>query len=115
MASKLTIRKWALIVASTAMAGAIPSGAQAAEQIDCNSGLTQIAIMSEQGGEGGISRLYEHCVSGARAASPAFTTKEATKRAGVAGRPAVSATQSGPGAAAQSDAWPAPDYWRGID
>lgn len=87
MASKLTIRKLALIVASTAVAGAIHSGAQAAGEVDCNSTLTQLAIMSEQG-EGGIPGFYDHCVSGTRAASPAFTTKGASERAGVAGRSA---------------------------
>lgn len=83
MASKLTIRKLALMVASTAVAGAIHSGAQAAEPINCNSGLAQIAISSQEGGEGGIWPTYAHCVGGARAAFPA------TERAGVAGRPAV--------------------------
>lgn len=103
MASKLTIRKLALIVASTAMAGAIHTGAQAAQQIDCNSGLIRLAIASEQGSEGGISPLYAHCVSRAQAASPAFTTKEATERAGVAGRPAMEKEKP-------SHAWPAQDY-----
>jgi hypothetical protein len=84
----------ALIVASTAVAGAIHSGAQAAEQINCNSPLTRIALSSEQGSEGGISPRYAHCVSGAQAGSPVFTTRAATKRAGVAGRPAVSARRS---------------------
>ncbi|OGA45476.1 MAG: hypothetical protein A3G24_10495 [Betaproteobacteria bacterium RIFCSPLOWO2_12_FULL_62_13] len=112
MTSKLTIRKWALIVTSTAMAGAIHSGAQAAEKLDCSSGLTQIAIMSEQGSEGGISRLYEHCVAGAQQVVPTFIAT--AERAGVAGTQAVGATQSEPGAAMQSDPWPAQDY-RGID
>lgn len=72
MASKLTVCKLALIVASTAMAGTIHSGAQAAKEIDCNSGLTQIAIASQQGGEGGIWPSYAHCVDSAQQSTAEF-------------------------------------------
>jgi hypothetical protein len=89
MASKLTVPKLALIVASTAMAGGIYSGAEAAQQIDCNSVLTRIAIASEEGGEGGVSPRYAHCAAGQLAVTGAFTPQAATERAGVAGRPAM--------------------------
>ena len=66
MGNRLTIGNLALLMASTAMAGAIYSGAQAAEKIDCNSGLAQIALASQQGGEEGIWESYAHCVDHAR-------------------------------------------------
>lgn len=66
MASKLKIGKLMLLLASTAMAGAIQSEVQAQDKIDCDSGLTQIAIASQQGGEGGLDPRYEACVGGAQ-------------------------------------------------
>ncbi len=102
MASKLMGPKLALIVASTAMAGGIYSGAQAAQQVDCNSGLTRIAIASEEGSEGGVSQRYAHCVPGMLAVTPAFTLQETTER-GVAGRPAMEKGK-------QEHAWPDQNY-----
>lgn len=101
MASKITVRKLALIVASTAMAGGI-YGAQAAQQADCNSGLTRIAIASEEGGEGGVSQRYAHCVPSVLAVTPAFTPQGTAER-GVAGRPAMEKQE-------RVNAWPDQNY-----
>jgi hypothetical protein len=103
MANRLTIRKLALIFASTAMASAIHTGAQAAQQIDCNSFLTQLAIKNAQGdGDVGVPQIYAHCVPGALAVTPTFTSQEATTPVGVAGRPATGQATLGP--------WPRQDY-----
>lgn len=104
MAHRLTIRKLALIVASTAIAGAFHTGAQAAQQIDCNSFLTQLAIKNaEADGDVRVPPIYAHCVPGALAVTPAFTTQEATTLVGVAGRPAMGEQTLG-------HAWPRQDY-----
>ena len=68
MGSNLRFGKLILLLASTAMAGAIHYEAQAAAEIDCNSGLTQIALASQEGSEGGTWKSYEHCVRGAKQA-----------------------------------------------
>ncbi|HXV09291.1 MAG TPA: hypothetical protein VD839_00665 [Burkholderiales bacterium] len=70
MAIKVTTGKLALLAATTAMAGAIHSGAQAEQRIDCNSGLAQIAIASQQGSEGGVWESYAHCMTGAQRSTP---------------------------------------------
>ena len=102
MASKITVRKLALIVASTATAGGIYSGAQAAQQVDCNSGLTRIAIASEEGSEGGVSQRYAHCVPSVLTVTPVFTPQGTTER-GVAGRPAMEKQK-------EVNAWPDQNY-----
>jgi hypothetical protein len=104
MASKLMVRRLALIVASTGIAGATYSGAQAAQEVDCNSGLTRIAIASEEGGEGGVSQRYAHCVPSVLAVTPAFTPQGTAER-GVAGRPAMEKQE-------QVNAWPDQNYIR---
>lgn len=68
MASKLKIRKLMLLLASTAMAGAVHFGAQAQRNIDCDSVLTQIAIASQEGSEGGVQPGYAQCVAGGQQA-----------------------------------------------
>lgn len=64
MASKLKIRKLMLLLASTAMAGAAHSAAQAQGNVDCDSVLTKIAIASQEGSEGGVQPRFAHCVAG---------------------------------------------------
>lgn len=111
MARHLTIRRLGLIAATTAMAGAIHTGAQAEQQIDCNSGLTQIAIASEQGSEEGIPLLYAHCVPPALRPSSSFRTTETAERAGVAGSVRV-VGRNGNGMEQEkpSHAWPDQDF-----
>lgn len=65
MTGTLKISKLMLLLGSISMAGAIHSVAQA-QEVDCNSGLTQIAIASEQGSETGLSPSLERCVRGAQ-------------------------------------------------
>lgn len=102
MARKLTIRRLVLIVISMAMTGAIHTGAQAAQQADCNSWLTRLAIMSDGGDlDVGISPIYTHCVSSALAITPTFTPQKAIAPGGVASRPAMEK---------QERAWPRQDY-----
>lgn len=101
MATRLTIRKLVLITALTGMAGAVHAAGQAAQQADCNSWLTRLAIANAQGDRDvGVPPIYAHCVPGALAVTPAFSPEKETAR-GVAGRPAMDTL---------GQAWPRQDY-----
>lgn len=102
MASRLTIRKLALLIVPTAMAGAVHAGPPAAQQADCSSFLTQLAIKNaEADGDVRVPPVYVHCVPGSLAVTPTFTSQNAVAHAGIAGRPAMESGER---------AWPRQDY-----